>query len=79
MPATYRGMLAIEPVYEKLPGWKTSTRGLSRNDGLPEPAQRYLEFLEQRTGVEIGCVSTGPERNETIIRGKSKLARLFGL
>jgi adenylosuccinate synthase len=79
MPATYRGMLAIEPVYEKLPGWKTSTRGLARNDGLPAPAQQYLEFLEQRTGVEIGCVSTGPERNETIIRDGSKLAQLFGL
>lgn len=79
MPATYRGMLAIEPVYEKLPGWKASTRGLARYDALPRPAQRYLEFLEERTGVEIGCVSTGPERTQTIVREGSNLARLFEL
>ncbi len=79
MPATYRGMLAIEPVYEKLPGWKASTQGIARYDALPRPAQRYLEFLEERTGVEIGCVSTGPERTQTIVREGSNLARLFEL
>jgi adenylosuccinate synthase len=77
MPATYRALEAIEPVYERLPGWRTSTRGISRFDELPAEARSYLRFLEERTGVEVGGVSTGPERNETIIRAGSKLERLI--
>jgi adenylosuccinate synthase len=45
---------------------------------LPAKAQAYLKFLEERTGVEIGGVSTGPERNETIIRAGSKLEKMIG-
>jgi adenylosuccinate synthase len=78
MPATYRALEAVEPVYEKLPGWKTSTRGVTRWDDLPAKARAYLTFLEERTGVEVGGVSTGPERNETIIRAGSKLEKLIG-
>ena len=78
MPATYRALEAIEPVYEKLPGWRVSTRGIQRYDELPEEARNYLKFLEDRTGIEVGGVSTGPERNETIIRAGSKLERLIG-
>ena len=78
MPATYRALEAIEPVYENLPGWHTSTRGIARFDGLPTEARAYLKFLEERTGVEVGGVSTGPERNETIVRAGSKLERLIG-
>lgn len=79
MPATYRGMQAIKPVYQTLPGWKSSTRGIDSYDALPEKARRYIEFLEQRTGVEVGCVSTGPERNETMVRRGSTLEKLFGM
>ena len=78
MPATYRALEAIEPVYEKMPGWRKSTRGIARFDELPAEARAYLRFLEERTGVEVGGVSTGPERNETIIRAGSKLERLIG-
>jgi adenylosuccinate synthase len=78
MPATYRALEAIDPVYEKLPGWRTSTRGITHYEDLPEKARAYLKFLEDRTGVEIGGVSTGPERNETIIRPGSNLQRLIG-
>ena len=77
MPATYRALEAVEPVYETLPGWQTSTRGISRYEALPEAARAYLKFLEERTGVEIGGISTGPERNETIIRAGSELERLI--
>ncbi len=77
MPATYRALEAVEPVYETLPGWHTSTRGITRWERLPERARAYLQFLEDRTGVEIGGISTGPERNETIIRNGSKLERLL--
>jgi adenylosuccinate synthase len=68
---------AIEPVYEKLPGWCSSTRGVSHYEQLPERAQSYLKFLEDRTEVEVGCISTGPERTETIIRPGSKLEKLI--
>src|SRR5271163_1337266 len=77
MPATFRGLEAVEPVYEKLPGWRTPTRGITRYDDLPDKARAYLGFLEEKTGVEAGGVSTGPERNETIIRAGSKLERLI--
>jgi adenylosuccinate synthase len=78
MPATYRGLEAIEPIYQNLPGWRCATRGIVRYEELPQAARDYLAFLEERTGVEIGGVSTGPERNETIIRTGSKLERLIG-
>ncbi|HTL51119.1 MAG TPA: adenylosuccinate synthase [Planctomycetota bacterium] len=78
MPATYRALEALEPVYQNLLGWQTATRGITRYEELPKNAQAYLKFLEDRTGVEVGGVSTGPERNETIIRPGSKLERLIG-
>ena len=77
MPATYRALEAIQPVYHTLPGWLVSTHGIARYDELPERARQYLKFLEENTGVEIGGVSTGAERNETIIRAGSKLERLI--
>jgi len=78
MPATYRQLEGVEPLYEKLPGWQTSTRGVTRYEDLPEKARAYLKFLEERAGVEIGAISTGPERTETIIRAGSKLGKLIG-
>ena len=78
MPATNRCLEAIEPIYEMFPGWKQQTRGISRFEDLPDKAKSYLAFLEKSTGVEVGCVSTGPERTETIIVKGSKLAKLFG-
>src|SRR5499427_2000622 len=51
MPATFRAMQAIEPVFEKLPGWKTSTKGVSSYKDLPQTAQDYVQYLESRTGV----------------------------
>jgi adenylosuccinate synthase len=78
MPATYRAMEAIEPVYVTHPGWQSSCRGIKRFEDLPKLAQTYLNHLEKLTGIEIGGVSTGPERNETIIRPGSKLEKLIG-
>jgi adenylosuccinate synthase len=77
MPATRREMEAIEPVYEKLPGWRSNTKGVTDVKALPEAARRYLDFLEEKAAIEIGAVSTGPERTETIVRPGSKLARLL--
>jgi adenylosuccinate synthase len=77
MPARVAGMEKVEPVYEHLPGWKTSTFGLSSYDELPARAKDYLAFLEARTGVEVGSVSTGPERTQTMVRAGSRLEALL--
>jgi adenylosuccinate synthase len=77
MPASSRDLESIEPVYEMVPGWKEQTFGISGYEDLPEKARRYLSYLESKTGVEVGCVSTGPERNQTILRKGSKLERLL--
>jgi adenylosuccinate synthase len=77
MPATFHGLDAVEPVYETLPGWKSKTRGLKREQDLPPRARDYLKFLSEKTGVETGCVSTGPERDETIMIAGSRLDQLL--
>ena len=77
MPASTRKMEAIKPVFEYLPGWRTSTRAATSLDELPSQAKDYLRFLEERTGVEVGSVSIGPERNETMVLAGSKLASLL--
>ena len=74
IPATWRELSKAEPVYERLAGWKTSTKGVSEWEELPGAAQEYLRFLERRSGVEVGCISTGPERTETICRAGSRFA-----
>ncbi len=55
------------PIYETLPGWTESTFGVKTWDGLPKNAQDYLKRLEEVCGVPIAIVSTGPERDETIV------------
>ena len=77
MPATYHALEAVKPVYETLPGWKSETRGLKRERDLPPRARDYLKFLSEKTGVEVGCISTGPERDETIMIANSRMERLL--
>ncbi|MGE5488402.1 MAG: adenylosuccinate synthase [bacterium] len=75
MPATVKAMESVETVYENLPGWQTSTAGIKRWEDLPARAKDYIAFLSERVGVEVGGVSTGPERSETVIVPGSKLER----
>ncbi|CAM4455401.1 MAG: Adenylosuccinate synthetase [Legionellaceae bacterium] len=56
-----------EPIYEELPGWSESTRGIREFEKLPINAQRYLRRLETLAGIPIDLISTGSDRNETII------------
>jgi adenylosuccinate synthase len=77
MPARVAGIEKVEPVYERLPGWKSSTFGISHYDDLPGRAKDYLAFLETCTGVEVGSVSTGPERTQTMVRAGSRLEALL--
>lgn len=64
------GADAIEkcvPVYEEMPGWSESTEGARTMDALPENARNYLKRMEEIVGVPVDIVSTGPERDETIV------------
>ncbi|MDO9357536.1 MAG: adenylosuccinate synthase, partial [Polaromonas sp.] len=56
-----------KPVYETLPGWTQSTVGVTDYDKLPEAAQRYLQRIEDVTGVPIHMISTSPDRDHTIL------------
>jgi len=78
MPATTAEVARIEPVYENVPGWNCDTFGIDSYDALPAKAKDYIAYLEARTGVEIGSISTGPERNQTIVRAGSRFAELIG-
>ncbi len=76
-PAVSRDLGAIKPVYETVPGWKTSTVGVTAFNELPENAQKYVNFLSSSVGVEIGLISTGPERDQTIILKESVMEGWF--
>ncbi len=75
LPAVAQDLRRVEPAYATLPGWKTSTVGTTEMASLPLNARRYVDFLSEQIGVEIGLVSTGPERSQTIIVNNSALGR----
>ena len=76
-PAVSHDLRLIKPVYETLSGWQTDTVGTTDFDKLPSNAQRYVQFLSDRVGVEIGLISTGPERDQTIILKESIMEDWF--
>lgn len=67
LPIGAEGLAAVEAVYETLPGWQESTFGVTRYEALPKTAQRYLKRLEEVSGAEIAIISTGPDRDHTIM------------
>lgn len=76
-PAVSNDLRMIKPIYEKLPGWTTDTVGTTEFDKLPQNAQNYVRFLSEQVGVEIGLISTGPERDQTIILKDSVMEGWF--
>lgn len=58
---------ALEPIYEELPGWIESTVGAKSLDELPENARAYIRYIEAAIEVPVDIISTGPDREETII------------
>jgi len=58
----------IEPVYTELEGWKENIAGIKSFGELPEALKKYIDFVENRTGVPVTMVSVGPDRKETIFR-----------
>jgi adenylosuccinate synthase len=67
VPADVRGLERIKPVYTKLKGWHSSTEGITEFEKLPAAAREYLRFQERESGAKIGMVSTGPDRNQTML------------
>ena len=67
IPAHASGYDSVECVYKTLPGWQSSTEGITEITKLPKAARAYLNFLEKETGVRIGMVSTGPGREQTMV------------
>jgi adenylosuccinate synthase len=76
-PADLTTLEEVEPVFETLPGWKSATPGVREWNDLPENARKYAERVGELTGVEVGLVSTSPDREDTVIRSKSPLASWF--
>ena len=70
-PADLRTLAGAEAIYERMPGWSTPTKGVTRFDDLPVEAQKYVRKLEEVTGVACAIVSTGSDRSETIVKNGS--------
>ncbi|UCC15415.1 MAG: adenylosuccinate synthase [Gammaproteobacteria bacterium] len=66
-PSTVEGYAECEPIYEDMPGWRASTVGITRYDDLPDNAKRYLERIEEIVETPVDIISTGPDREETIV------------
>ena len=66
IPAQDSGFQKIEAIYKKMPGWRTSTQGITKLEKLPKAAREYLTFIERESGARIGMISTGPGREQTI-------------
>ncbi|MDX2219939.1 MAG: adenylosuccinate synthase [Burkholderiales bacterium] len=67
LPVGAEALAVCEPIYEEFPGWKESTVGIKSFDALPKTAQAYLKRLEALIGAPIDIISTGPDREETIV------------
>jgi len=66
IPASAGSFEKVECIYETMPGWKTSTVGVKDFVKLPQKAQDYMKYLEEKTGARVGMISTGPDRDQTI-------------
>ncbi|HEV2297201.1 MAG TPA: adenylosuccinate synthase [Candidatus Acidoferrales bacterium] len=74
MPAEVEILAEVTPEHRTLPGWRTPTDHIREAEKLPQAARDYLKFISDSLGVEIGMISTGPERDSTIVCPGTKLA-----
>ena len=70
IPASLKVLAEVEPVYETFPGWKCDITKVRKYEDLPENAKKYLERMAEVTGIKLGIVSVGPNRDETIVIAK---------
>ncbi len=74
MPAAAEDLAEVTPEYRTLPGWQSDTYGVQDAGKLPRAAVDYLKFISDFLGVEVGMISTGPERDATIVCAGTQLA-----
>ena len=67
IPASLKVLAKVEPVYETFAGWKTDISQIRRYEDLPANAKKYLERMAEVTGIKLGIVSVGPNREQTIV------------
>ena len=67
IPAQACGYEKLECIYRSLPGWATPTQSIRTLEGLPKAARDYMAFIENETGARVGMISTGPDREQTIL------------
>ncbi len=67
LPATANDQLRVKPIYKSFEGWKKTTKGIKKFDDLPEKAKVYINSLEKFLETKIASISTGPEREDTIL------------
>ena len=67
IPASLKVLAQVEPVYETFAGWKTDISKIRRYEDLPVNARKYLERMAEVTGIKLGIVSVGPNRDQTIV------------
>jgi len=67
-PMSTTAWKSVVPKYITVPGWKTETRGITQWDDLPQAARDFIHTIEKHTGRPAHIISTGPDRNENIIR-----------
>jgi len=68
MPTEPDIFAGCEPIYEEVPGWKSNTKGVTNYSDLPQAARDYIERIEEIVGVPFAMISTGPDRDETIVK-----------
>ena len=68
LPVVVDRFADCQPVYEDMPGWKESTVGATSHADLPKNAQNYLARIEELAGVPLDIISTGPDREQTIVK-----------
>jgi adenylosuccinate synthase len=78
-PADVAVLEGCEPVYETIPGWESATAGVRDFTRLPDAARRYVDRVAELVGAEVGIVSTGPDRDDTVLRGSSAIASWFDM
>jgi adenylosuccinate synthase len=75
MPASAEELAEVAPEYRTLPGWQSDTFGVKDIEKLPRAAVDYLKFISDFLGVEIGMISTGPDRDATIVCAGTQLSK----
>ena len=77
LPASIQAWERLKPIYKTLPGWKSLTFGVTRFEDLPAQARSYMDYLEGELGIEASIISTGPERDQSIVRTGTRLEQIL--